>query len=257
MNNLYFNQILAEPYTSNAQKIRVMSEDWIRNSTFCPNCGNHNIEPYQNNNPAADFYCTSCSEDFELKSKNGNLGTKIVDGAYRTMIGKIKLATNPNFLLMTYCKQSFSIQNLLVIPKHFFTQEIIEERNPLSTNAKRAGWIGCNLLLNNIPSNGKIYLIQNQVVRNKTSVRKDWERMLFLRNESNQSKGWILDIIKCIEKLNKPTFSLNDIYFFESYLAKAHPNNFHIKPKIRQQLQLLRDKGLLEFKGNGQYVVVR
>ncbi|MBU4321487.1 hypothetical protein KJ830_01555 [bacterium] len=27
----------------------------------------------------------------------------------------------------------------------------------------------------------------------------------------------------------------------------------HIRPKICQQLQILRDKGILKFKGNGEY----
>ena len=233
-----------------------MSESWMHDSTFCPNCGNQSIEPYRNNNPAADFYCNSCSEDYELKCKNGSFGTKIVDGAHRTMIEKIKLESNPNFFLMTYCKQALSIQNLLVIPKHFFTTDIIEKRKPLSSQAKRSGWVGCNLLLNKIPSTGKIFLIQNQTIRNKSEILNDWGKMLFLRDESNASKAWILDIIKCIEKMNKPGFSLNDIYHFENYLAHAHPNNFHIKPKIRQQLQLLRDKGFLKFTGKGYYHVL-
>ncbi|RJQ53985.1 MAG: restriction endonuclease, partial [Nitrospiraceae bacterium] len=33
------------------------------------------------------------------------------------------------------------------------------------------------------------------------------------------------------------------------------PDNKHIRPKIRQQLQILRDKGIVEFKGQGRYGV--
>ena len=36
-------------------------------------------------------------------------------------------------------------------------------------------------------------------------------------------------------------------------LSKKHPDNHHIKPKIRQQLQFLRDKGYLEFVERGRY----
>jgi len=32
-----------------------------------------------------------------------------------------------------------------------------------------------------------------------------------------------------------------------------YPNNNFIKDKIRQQLQLLRDKGILEFTSRGNY----
>ena len=44
-------------------------------------------------------------------------------------------------------------------------------------------------------------------------------------------------------------FSLVEVYAFESELARLHPDNRHVKDKIRQQLQLLRDKGILDFAG--------
>ena len=47
---------------------------------------------------------------------------------------------------------------------------------------------------------------------------------------------------------------MNDVYFFENQLSIIHPNNHNIKAKIRQQLQILRDKGFIEFLGNGKYV---
>ena len=36
-------------------------------------------------------------------------------------------------------------------------------------------------------------------------------------------------------------------------LQKKYPWNHNIRPKIRQQLQVLRDRGLISFLGNGQY----
>jgi type II restriction enzyme len=45
-----------------------------------------------------------------------------------------------------------------------------------------------------------------------------------------------------IEKLNKKEFTLDEIYSFEHELKLKHPENNNIKPKIRQQLQFLRDK---------------
>jgi type II restriction enzyme len=49
------------------------------------------------------------------------------------------------------------------------------------------------------------------------------------------------------------TFSLADVYAHADTLAKLHPANRHIQPKIRQQLQVLRDWGLVEFVGGGAY----
>ncbi|PYT58190.1 MAG: hypothetical protein DMG35_18675 [Acidobacteria bacterium] len=48
-------------------------------------------------------------------------------------------------------------------------------------------------------------------------------------------------------------FTLADVYAHAGSLAKLHPNNAHIRDKIRQQLQLLRDLGLLDFLGGGSY----
>jgi type II restriction enzyme len=39
-------------------------------------------------------------------------------------------------------------------------------------------------------------------------------------------------------------------------LAKLHPHNAHVRDKIRQQLQVLRDLGLLEFLGGGSYYLL-
>jgi type II restriction enzyme len=47
--------------------------------------------------------------------------------------------------------------------------------------------------------------------------------------------------------------SLADVYGHTDHLAKLHPKNAHIRDKIRQQLQLLRDLGVLEFLGSGSY----
>ena len=38
-------------------------------------------------------------------------------------------------------------------------------------------------------------------------------------------------------------------------MARLHPQNRFVRPKIRQQLQILRDLGLLEFLGRGRYRV--
>ncbi len=53
--------------------------------------------------------------------------------------------------------------------------------------------------------------------------------------------------MKCIEKLNKKEFSLQEIYVFENSLKEKYPQNNFIKDKIRQQLQFLRNKNYLQF----------
>ena len=141
---LSFDTKLATNYTSASQKARVLTEHWVDNSIFCPSCGQMSIDKYPNNQPVADFYCSNCREEYELKSKHSAIGTKIVDGAYRTMLERLSSSNNPNFFLLKYDLENLEVSDFLVISKHFFIPEIIEERKPLSTTARRAGWVGCN-----------------------------------------------------------------------------------------------------------------
>src|SRR2546426_492843 len=55
---------------------------------------------------------------------------------------------------------------------------------------------------------------------------------------------------------HRDTFSLADLYSFEDRLASMHPTNRNVRPKLRQQLQVLRDHGVLEFLGGGEYRVL-
>jgi type II restriction enzyme len=43
------------------------------------------------------------------------------------------------------------------------------------------------------------------------------------------------------------------VYAHAEALAKLHPANRHVRDKIRQQLQELRDLELVEFLGRGEY----
>ena len=78
--------------------------------------------------------------------------------------------------------------------------------------------------------------------------------MLFLRTQRDmESKGWLVSVLRCVEQLGKSEFSLNEVYSFEKELGSAYPDNRHVRAKIRQQLQVLRDNGYLEFAGRGAY----
>tara|TARA_R110002096_G_scaffold142067_1_gene297169 strand:+ start:582 stop:1358 length:777 start_codon:yes stop_codon:yes gene_type:complete len=252
--DLTFNTTLANDYTNNTQIARVLTENWVKKNSYCPNCGEISLNEYENNRPVADFFCNSCLEQFELKSKNGiKVGNKIVDGAYETMIKRINSIKNPNFFFLTYDKIKWEVNNFLIIPKHYFISDIIEKRKPLSINARRAGWVGCNIDLTRIPDNGRIFLIKNSEIIPKEKVQSKWKGTEFLNTKKGNSKGWILDVMNCVDAIKNDSFTLNDIYKFENQLKLKYPENNFIKDKIRQQLQLLRDKGLIEFKSRGIY----
>ena len=250
--NLNFDTNLALDYHSNSQKIRIMSENWVVDNVYCVRCGNK-LNHFKNNKPVGDMFCEQCKEEFELKSNRAKLGKKIVDGAYSTMIEKIENGDIPNFFYLNYSLMDYKVKNLLIIPKHYFTKEIIIKRPPLSETARRAGWIGCNIDISSIPESGKLYIVKNGQEENKNIVINNFNKMLFLRKSKGELRGWLLDILKCIELLDKKEFTLNEIYSFEEFLKIKHPNNNNIQAKIRQQLQILRDYGYLLFTNRGEY----
>ncbi|MBE7536419.1 MAG: restriction endonuclease [Anaerolineales bacterium] len=244
---------IAKSYSSPAQRIRVMTEEWVSRAGFCPNCGRA-LNQFENNKPVADFYCGNCSEEYELKSKHGEVGKKIMDGAYATMIERLQADNNPNFFFLTYDKSTLGVRNFLTIPKYFFVPAIIEKRKALASTARRAGWVGCNIDVSNIPELGKIFYVQNGVARSKDEVLDRWSKTEFIKSTGNiEAKGWLLDVLLCVERIKQDEFSLEDVYAFEGHLQAKHPSNNNVRAKIRQQLQFLRDKNVIQFLGRGRY----
>jgi type II restriction enzyme len=252
--DLAFQAALADAYKSSLQRIRVLSEHWVGSKVYCPNCGNPHMITLANNKPVADFRCASCNEEYELKSQRKQFGSKVVDGGYPAMMRRLGGNTNPNLFLLNYDFRTLMVTNLLVIPKHFFTADIIEERKPLPPTARRAGWVGCRILLREIPNSGRIALIRNGVIEPKAKVLDNWNRTLFLRNQQDlNAKGWLLHVMRCIERIGKSQFSLDEVYAYEHELKVAYPGNHHVRAKIRQRMQVLRDNGYLEFVDKGIY----
>jgi len=255
--NLKLDITLAKDYKSNSQIGRVITEAWVRKNSYCPSCGESHLDRFANNSPVADFLCHSCKSEFELKSNIGKVGVRILDGAYRTMIERINSENNPHFFFLSYAKASLDVNNFLVIPKHYFIDDIIEKRKPLAANARRAGWVGCNIILTSIPTFGKIYLVKDGKVESKKNVLETWSKTSFLRKQKGESRGWTIEMMKILDFIPSTEFKLQDVYYFEKKLKDRFPDNNFVKDKIRQQLQVLRDKGLIEFKGNGLYRKIR
>jgi type II restriction enzyme len=103
-----------------------------------------------------------------------------------------------------------------------------------------------------------------------SEVREKFKRVKPLKDISVTQRGWTLDVLNIVRRLvesrrrgdetpskksginqslltSSPTneFTTADAYIFERELEQLHPDNRHIRDKIRQQLQVLRDAGLL------------
>ena len=183
-------------------------------------------------------------------------GKRILDGAYKLMIESVRRNTRPNFFLMKY-NPDYYVEKLFLLPSFFFTETVIEKRKPLSQNARRAGWVGCNILLNKIPPEGIIKIVEDKEIQNRNSILNQWKKISFIKDKPLPERGWTVDMLRVVHSLEKKEFALSEVYKYEEELAKDHPKNNYIKAKIRQQLQILRDKGILKFKERGRYIALK
>lgn len=67
-----------------------------------------------------------------------------------------------------------------------------------------------------------------------------------LKHKPSSHSGFAPTACFAAGSLPSEVFTNDEIYAFETDLAKLYPGNRHIKDKIRQQLQVLRDRGLLK-----------
>ena len=250
-----YQKSVLQKYKSNSQIARVLTEEWFAKEMYCPCCLNNQIKVYPNNQKASDFLCDECKNDFQLKSSRNPFKKKVIDGEFYTMAQVIKGGNSPNFFLLHYSNDDWIVKNLKMIPKFFVTFSMLEKRKPLSQNARRAGWTGCNFLLDKLPKEGKIDIISNERIIDKLEINKIWRKMFFLTNKKPEFRGWTSDILKLVQEQDKE-FRLKNIYKHERYLKELHPENNNIQAKIRQQLQILRDNKIIKFKERGIYEVL-
>lgn len=121
-------------------------------------------------------------------------------------------------------------------------------------------------------------------------VREKFGRIKPLKELSITQRGWTLDVLNIVRRIvesrrrrektltnpkygeqpnqeisqrlltsspteKENTFTNADVYAHERELAQLHPDNRHIKDKIRQQLQVLRDLGILAQRERGVWAI--
>lgn len=67
-------------------------------------------------------------------------------------------------------------------------------------------------------------------------------------------QGWLRLTFEGISRIRSETFSMTEVMeVCAPSAAEEFPDNRHVREKLRQQLQRLRDLGLVNFLGNGRY----
>jgi type II restriction enzyme len=249
--HLELNSRLAAEFKSRSQIARVITEDWVARNLFCGACIAPSINQSLVNTRAVDFACGTCGALYQLKSAT-KWSQRIPDAAYDAMIAAIRSDNVPNLLVMQYTTQ-WQVRNLILVPSFFFTEAAIEKRKPLGETARRAGWVGCNIHLGAIPPEGKVPIVADGVPIDPLRVRQRYRNVRSIGRLEVGLRGWALNVLNSVHQLGSREFKLADVYAFESRLSAIYPNNRNVRAKIRQQLQVLRDLGLIRFLGNGRY----
>ena len=123
------------------------------------------IESLPTNTPAHDFKCPECSgmvpvEESETRNRKDNVGRRIQQDGRGDSAGQ-----NPKSLALHYDAGAWSVRNLVLVPRFTYTLSVIRCRKALSPNAERHGWVGCSIVLGEIPPEAKIPVIVDGNVR--------------------------------------------------------------------------------------------
>ena len=86
-----------------------------------------------------------------------------------------------------------------------------------------AGWIDCNILLENIPQKGRIAIVENgNIIETKDIIEKvSIADTIWISDINNRE--WLFDVLLCVKKLEKE-FTLDEVYSFEVALSHITSN---------------------------------
>ena len=244
---------IGDGYKSASQRARRITESWGTENLYCCACPNAGLSPEKTNAQVSDFLCPDCVERYQLKSQSKKLGGRILGSNYQKMLDAVLVNRSPNFFLLHYQLPEWMVRNLIVIPRFAISPSVIIKRPPLSATAERKDWIGYILNVGLIPASAKISLIVEGVEIPRRVVREQFARIAKIQTLKPEQRGWTLDVLRCVESLPDEVFTNDAVYAFAPQLAKLYPDNRHIREKIRQQLQVLRDRGFLRQPARGQW----
>jgi type II restriction enzyme len=236
---------LALNYKGPTQKVRVVTETWGRDNLYCPNCQSSFLTPTPPGTAAIDYVCPSCGLPFQLKSRSKPIISSLRDAAYDAMMRAINENRTPNLYALHYDRLSWRVLNLILIPHFALTASAILKTPPSKPQKRKNPWVGCNISLINIPLDAKIRIVSDGIQTPPNQVRESFRRIRPLKELDVKERGWTLDVLRVVRSLGKTEFSNTDVYAFVPLLERLHPENHRVREKIRQQLQVLRDKGLL------------
>ena len=222
--------------------IRDLCENWFLDNVFCPNCGYEKLNKTPSS--ASTFCCSACQNKFLLtyrEEKDESQLSVELPFSYNKIISQIESALIPDTFVLFF-NEYCDVTRLFLVHKKFITTDAIIQKGNVPF-----------LALDKILGLGIIRFFQYEEDLDGSEILAAYQNAKLAEEESAEFNGWVKDVYLCIVKIGKEEFELNDVYRYVDYLKQKHVNNNTIEAKIRQQLQVLRKRGYLEFLGHGRF----
>jgi type II restriction enzyme len=158
LNDIVFRIKINSGWNSESRIVGEACEEYVKNNVKCIRCNFNNFSKCKTNEKSKDLICANCNQKYQIKAKCASQSQinnikcynkiKMIGGEYSITLSNIN--ENIDYIIVLYEKQSYKINNILYANNEFINNECIIPRKPLSISARRAGWQGCYILLNNI-----------------------------------------------------------------------------------------------------------
>lgn len=148
----FFGPSPAEHYASRARAAGIMVETWAEHNLYCLNCPSDELSRLPVNAVVADLVCAECQRRYQVKGRNGRFGATVTGAAYEPLLNAARDGAMPDYVLVEYDPRFSIVVFASGIPGRFITAERVVPRRPLRPGAKRAGWRGCTIRIDDLPA---------------------------------------------------------------------------------------------------------
>ena len=139
----------AARYASRSQVARVAIETWAARNVVCWRCSGALI-PAPPNAHLLDAICANGAHEVQIKAFSGIAGDHITGAAFEPIRKRLVEAALPDYLLISYDRPREVVVLAEYVDGETIVQERVASRRPLAATARRAGWVGSVIDLENL-----------------------------------------------------------------------------------------------------------
>jgi type II restriction enzyme len=70
-----------------------------------------------------------------------------------------------------------------------------------------------------------VFVIRERELISKANVLEQWRSTLFLRGKGLDARGWLIEVMRCVDRIGQAAFTLDDVYAYEAHLSALYPSN--------------------------------